>query len=301
MQSSIPVRAVLAMAALLAAGAAHGVSTATATLGDFHIGVTDLDPSDGIAPSATLDPRSMSSVFTGAGADVGNVTTAWSQQGASAFGAVSTSGDVGGTGGSASFAGDPFGAGADIVASAHGGPSMDVGFASAGVDTPGFYNLLTLSPYTEVTFGGFTTLAWNASNPSAAAYDEVDLSFYTLDGDSQDFVSMVYATAGYYGGGDGPLSGSAPSAPLWVTYDNDSDQSLMLGYYVGVFASASEFQTVPPPVDEPAGAALVLAGAALLRGLRRRRRGAAPPAVAFSDGSGGCPSAPSRCRARRPR
>ena len=272
MQAFLPARAVLAAVALFAVGAAHAVSTETTAFGGFSIGLTDLDPSDGISPSATLDPQSTSAVFAGAGTSFGNPVVGWPQQGASAFGAVSTSGDVAGTGGSAFFAGDPFDAGVDISASAHGGPSLDVGMASAFVETPSGYNLLTLSPHTELTLGGMVELDWSASNPLAAAYGEADLDLFLLDSAGQDFVGFQYATGGYYGDGNGPLAGSAPPTPLWVAYDNDSDQPVEVGYFVAVFASASELETVLPPVDEPASGGLLLAGvAALLWGVQRRR------------------------------
>ena len=271
MNPSFPTRVALIAAVLACAGAANATSTATSTFGDFHIGLTDLDPSDGVAPSVSLDPQSRSQATASAGAGFIDPVVEWTAQGDSAFGAVASAGDLAGTGGSASFAGDPMGAGAVISASAHGGPSLDVGSASALVVTPSFYNLLVLSPHTEVTLGGNVTLDWSASNPAAAAHGEVDLDFYTLDSGGEDVVSQQYATAGYYGGGDGALSGSTSSA-LFATYDNASDAPAVLGYYVAAFASASELETVPPPVDEPAVAVLLLAGVALLQRVMRRRR-----------------------------
>jgi MYXO-CTERM domain-containing protein len=44
-----------------------------------------------------------------------------------------------------------------------------------------------------------------------------------------------------------------------------------VGYYVGVFANAGELEMALPPVDEPAGAGLLLAGLSLLWRARRRR------------------------------
>jgi hypothetical protein len=59
---------------------------------------------------------------------------------------------------------------------------------------------------------------------------------------------------------------------LTVTLDNDSDGPIDVGYEVDVFANASELETVLSPVDEPAGASMLLAGAAvLLRRLRWRQ------------------------------
>src|SRR5476649_452715 len=122
MQRSFPAHALLAAAALLVAAPAHALSTETGTL-HFGIGLADLDPTDGVAPSLTLDPQSRSTVVAGESSSTSSAS--WSQQGDSAFGQVSIGGELGGTGGAASFAGDPFGAGVELAASAVGGPALD--------------------------------------------------------------------------------------------------------------------------------------------------------------------------------
>ena len=270
MQLSFPVHALLAAAALVAPGPAHALSTETTTFADFHIGLADLDPSDGVSPTATLDPRSRSTVgpihvFVGQGTD-------WTQQGDSAFGAVSSSGQRDGTGGAASFAGDPFGDGAVITASAVGGPALDAGSSFAGVAAPSdSYTMIAVGAHTQVTFYGLVMLDWNAGSPDGAAYGEADMAFYSLGTDGQDVLDMADVTGGYYGfGGDG-VSGST-TTPFSIAFSNDSDAPVDIGYGVTVFANASEFELVPPPIDEPAGGLMLLAGAAtLLQGARRRR------------------------------
>jgi hypothetical protein len=275
MQRSFSVHALLAAAALLVAGAAHAQSTATATYG-FQILLTDLDPSDGIDPSVTLDPASRSSAF----ASSSGTGASWQQQGDSAFGPVSAGGQVDGTGGSASFSGDPFGAGATLLASAAGGPSLDVGSAVTAASS-----LFTLSPHTEVTFSGVATADWNASNPNAAAYDEIDVNSYRVNGDFLDLDWMGYVVGGYYGTGFGPLSGSTPGS-LGFTFDNLSDDPIALAFQIAVYANASEFEFVLPPVDEPGGGILLLAGAsAILCGLRRNGRSSASSAAATGSRS----------------
>ena len=265
MYRSFPAHALLAATALLAVGPAHAASTATSTLSDFHIVLTDLDPSDGVAPSVTLDPQSRSTVS--ASATLMDAVTSWTQQGDSAFGAVSAGGELDGSGGSASFAGDPFGAGAQIVASATGGPSLAVGTSAADIPTPpDLPTQFVLSAHTQVTLWGYTTVDWSADTPDAAAFGEIDLGL-TSNGDA---ITLDYATAGYYGDGYGALSGSTPGGVM-VTYANDSDAAVPVGYYVGVFANAGELEMAIPPVDEPAGAGLLLAGLSLLWRVRRRR------------------------------
>ena len=113
MRHSLPAQALLAAAALFATVPAHALSSATATFSDFHIGLTDLDPSDGLAPSLVLDPQSRSLVSVSDPAETNLVA-----HGESAFGPVSMGAQVGGTGGAGSFSGDPFGAGALITSTA---------------------------------------------------------------------------------------------------------------------------------------------------------------------------------------
>ena len=267
MHRSFSAHALLAAVALLVAGPARALSTETGTL-DFSIGLTDLDPSDGVAPSLTLDPQSCSTVF--AGEVSAGASTSWTQQGDSAFGAVASRGELDGTGGAASFAGDPFGAGARIAASAFGGPSLDIGLGRAYISTPPDGQAsFVLGAQTEVTLFASVTIAWNASNPGATTSGEADLALWQVVGDSQE-LQQRYVTGGYYGG-DGALSGSTQGS-MWITFDNESDTPVVLGYYLALFAHASELETVPPPVDEPTDAALLLAGvSALLWGVRRRR------------------------------
>ena len=264
-----PSTSLAAVALSLCAVSAHATSAATAALTDFHISLTDLDPSDGITPTLTLDPLARSTVVAGTGTIPWVPSTSWMQQGDSAFGPVSSSGEIDGTGGAGAFAGDPFGAGAQVTASATGGPSLDIGSGMAFIDGgPSGLREFVLSAQTQVTFSAFATLDWSAGNPGGAAYDEVDLD---LDDGIGGHLSMQYLTGGYYGDGNGDLAGST-SGELWATLSNDSNVSVVVSYYVGVFASASDLETLPPPIDEPASAALLLAGLAAVPWIGRRRR-----------------------------
>ena len=294
MHRSFPAHALVAAAALFAAGPAQALTTTTSTLADFHIEMTDLDPSDGIAPSLTLDPQSRSTVAV----SLSSAPTIWLQQGDSPFGSVSVSasGELDGSGGSASFAGDPLGAGARITASAMAGPSPDVGESVAYVEQPPFgLGELVLGPQTQVTFFGSVTFDWSADNPGAATYAAVELTLWRLVGDDEQALAQDDRADGYLGNGQGPLSGST-SSPLELSFANDSAASMVIGYQLAVRAFATGLEEFPSPVGEPADAALLLVGlATLLWGARPR----APRRI--SDGSGACPSAASRRRARRRR
>ncbi len=56
MHRYFPAHALWAATALLAAGPALALSTATSRLADFRIGLTDLDPADGVVPTLVLNP-----------------------------------------------------------------------------------------------------------------------------------------------------------------------------------------------------------------------------------------------------
>jgi hypothetical protein len=286
MHHSLSDRALLGVAALIVASTAQASTTATSTLADFHIEVTDLDPSDGVAPSLVLDAPSRSTVSV----VESNTPTFWLQQGDSAFGAVSTSGELDGTGGSASFAGDPFGAGATLTASAMAGPSPDVGESVAYVEESPFgLGELVLGARTQVTFVGSVTFDWSAADVGAATHAAVDLSFWRIVGDGEEALAQDDLADGYLGNGQGPLAGTT-SIPLELSFANASDASMVIGYQLAVRASATGHEEFPSPVGEPACAALLLVGVSTLLWTAR-----------LSGGSGACPSAPSRCRARRPR
>lgn len=267
MQGSIPVHALLAAAALFATGAANAQSSATSTI-DLRFSLADLDPSDGIPPTLTFDPDSRSTAVWGT-ESAGGITS-FPQQGASAFGAVAASGMLDGAGGSAFFTGDPLTSAARISASAVTDSLSVNGTGTAYVDTPASHETwFMLSPHTEVTMSGTTTIAWDASNASGSAFGEIDVALHVAD--SPDGLSMDYATAGYYGPGTGDLSGSSRDG-VTVTFTNGSDAPEAVGYSIILFANASQFETAVSPVDEPSGPALLLAGAAALLGGRLRRR-----------------------------
>jgi len=264
-----PVHALLAAAALLAAIPAHGRATSSATLADFHIDLTDLDPSDGVAPSLTLDPQAYSIVGVMASNDV----DFHSSRGDGAFAPVATSREIDSSGGSASFSGDPFGAGAVITASAfadNGGGATSI----AEVDGPPaalYFGDFVLGPRSQVTFSGTGSIDWAASGAYPSTYAVLGMAFLRLVDGQQDWVGQDYLTASY--NGLGAPTGTI-SAPVELSFANTTDAAVVVIYAMGVRADALDAQMDPPsPIDEPAGAALLLVGAPiLLWGARRRRR-----------------------------
>ena len=263
---SVP--ALLAVAALLAADPAHGRATTSATLADFHIGLTDLDPSDGVTPSLTLDPQAYSIVGVMASSDV----DLHSSRGDWAFSPVSTSRAVDGSGGSASFSGDPFGAGAVITASAfadNGGGAS----SNASVDGPPaalYFGDFVLGPRSQVTFSGSGSIDWSASGAYPSTYAALGVAFLRIIDGQQDWVGQDYLTWGY--NGLGAPTGTI-SAPVELSFANTGDALVVVIYTLGVAADAIDAQIdSPSPIDEPAGAALLLAGLPILLWRARRRR-----------------------------
>ncbi len=269
------IRSLLGAAALaaLAVPAAHATSTADATLSGFHITLTDLAPGDGVAPSITLDPATSS--VAQAGAVAPGASSFWQERGSSAFAPVFASGAMNGIGGSAGFAGDPFGSGATLTAHAFGVPGFQGGSGEAYLQpTGGGDTSFVLSPQTEVTFSGLAALQWSASDPRAQADASVSLDFWQFVGGN--FVTL--ASDEFLGGADrvpgDPLRGSA-SRQVTITFANTTDAAVALNYDIWLVTNASEVDVpvAPPPVDEPRGAWLLLAGALPLAWAARRRIG----------------------------
>lgn len=257
--------------AVALAPAARATSTADATLSDFHIDLLDLAPADGVAPSLVFSPGT-TSVASAANVSPG-ANEYWQQRGSGPFAPVSSSGSLFGNGGSASFAGDPSGAGATLAAHAFGGPGFGFGggAAQAYVDNqPSGDISFVLAPRTQVTFTGLATLDWSASDPLAVAEGEVQLQFWQFT--EGNFVTLASddLVRGWQRVPGDPLAGS-DARPVTITFANTTDAAVTLNYEVQAFAYASEDQVPATAVDEPGGAWLLLGGVLPLAWAARRR------------------------------
>ncbi|MEP6505017.1 MAG: PEP-CTERM sorting domain-containing protein [Betaproteobacteria bacterium] len=263
----------LAATLTLCATAGQAASVSSTTLSDLHITLLDLTPGAGVDPFIALDPLSRSTALAGAVAP--GASTYWMNQGLGAFDPVSVSGIFAGegTGGAASFAGDPFGAGATLATSAVAQPSFLQGVGEAYIDTqPSGFNTIAVGAHTQVSFSGLAWLTWNASDPRAAAYGDVSMSFMRDAPGGLVVVDQDEFAAGWLPGGGSTLTGAAADT-VGIEFMNDSDEAVVLDYFVNVFAGASEVDVPPIAVDEPGRLALLLAGIApVLLALRRRRR-----------------------------
>jgi hypothetical protein len=258
--------------ALALAPAARATSTADATLSDFHVDLLDLAPADGVAPSLVFSPGT-TRVASAANVSPG-ASEYWQQRGSAAFAPVSSSGSLFGNGGSASFSGDPSGAGATLAAHAFGGPGLGNGGGSAQAyidNQPGGDISFVLSPRTRVTFTGLATLDWHASDPLAVAEGEVRLQFWQFTDGNVVTLATDDVVRGWQRVPGDPQAGS-DARPVAITFANTTDAAVRLDYAVQVFAYASEDQVPVTAVDEPGGAWLLLAGALPLAWAARRRK-----------------------------
>ena len=263
-------------ALLLGTGASHALSTSSTVLSDLRISLIDLDTADGITPSVTLDAGSAGNAEVAALAP--GVDAHWSNQGSGPFGPTSAAGELLGTGGSASISGDPLGAGATFSTSAVAGLED---FSGSGLATTG--GLLTLSPHTEVGFTGHAAVTWQASEPQAAAFGEVDLHLTTDLLSAQSLRQLDYFTAGYYPAAPSDSLSGFAEGDLWVAYANTSDDPVVLAYsiFLETNANAVGVPLTPPPVPEPGGASLALAGLVVAGLSTWRRRGGAVRGLHF--------------------
>ena len=267
MHRSFPARALWSAVALFAAGPVEALTTTSVTLADFQISLTDLTPSDGVAPSVVFDPSLRSSVSV---EDLTLADPTVMRQGASIFGAVSLSADLDGTGGAASFSGDPFGAGATITSSAGGNNEWAMGWSNAAVVAPSFGSSeFVLGAHTGITFAGNVSVEWNESSTAATSYAFTELRLWRNLDDGQEFIGDDWIGVAYYG--DGPPSGSTTS-PLAMTFANETDTPETVVFDLLLSSGAADLQSIPSSVDEPAGAALLLVGVPMLFWRLRRRR-----------------------------
>ena len=265
MHRFLPAHCLLAAAALLAAAPAQAHTSTSVTLADFQISLTDLDPSDGVAPSIMFDPQLRSTVLVGYPV----VDPFVSRQGDSLFGPVSLSADLDGTGGSGSISGDAFGAGAVITSSAEGNNEYADGWSSATTTAPSFGQAeFVMGAKSQVTFSGNVSADWDASSTAAATVAFAELRLWRNVGDEQEFLGDDWVGAFYYG--EGAPSGSM-SGPLGLTVANDSDAPEVVDFFLIVMSNATDRQSIPSPVDEPAGAALLFVGVSTLLWRARRR------------------------------
>jgi len=227
-------------------------ATASATLSDLKVTLTDLTPDDGVAPSVTIVQKD--SAYS-------KVTEFGGQQfqlvyGSDAFGQVSTAASVPPEGAHASLAGDAYGAGATVSvgpnAAGPGAPSSNA-FVSIGA-----FGLITLAPGSEITISGLAQPFVSTTDYDASALALFDMVLTT---DVDRDISLLTS----------PLSNDP-----FRTLEQEQEESVFLANttsapIVATFNISLDTQALATTAPEPANATLMLAGLAALIAWRRRR------------------------------
>jgi len=266
-----PFMQLLAGTAACAAMASAEASVATEiVVSDFRVTLAALAPdatpavsfasdvgSTSESDSTYGDPPSNQHQATASGRPFGGVTAATSE------GAYA--------GSTAAIEGSVFGAGAVIRTSAYAGSqapdtasNATVGLV-AGVSTASF----TLAPWTVMTISARVDAS--ASCTGASDFELADSGILMAIGDAEGTgPQWAYVSFDAFAvGGGGPVHDDEATF-LSLSYVNDTDAPIF-GVFSGYVASFASSGMAPSPVPEPAGAALLTAGLALL-GLRRRGR-----------------------------
>lgn len=254
------------------AGAQSGPGTAAATLSDFQITGTDLRPDDGVAAqwsmisNADLPPPPppqywfrLPDSYRGANVQRGTDDRRSFERDVTYMPVVDM------------IESAPWGQGA--VFSDGSNVTASAALSESEASAHGSYvsiGMFLVGPHTSVTFSGtFASQAQCASGcRTADAFAHLNLRSYPLGsfeyGASAQFGEDYYGTQVYL-----TRPGSdASSVPVEVTFANDTDSQAQVSAEVFLYAQMDAVT----PVPEPAGAASLLAGLALLGGAARRKR-----------------------------
>ncbi|MDY0744374.1 PEP-CTERM sorting domain-containing protein [Paucibacter sp. R3-3] len=282
---------VLALGLALTAGSALADSTASGTLGNVHITLTDLDPNDGITPSLSINFGSQPYLNGAVGSyGPGFIQDGYAHLGKNASSTVTDSIQAPFASSSATMIGANTVAGIGSMTVAGSATSGTVGFGEFGALAANYTSSqFVLSPNTAITITvdatlnvqttlGYDPLTGNLEHASGHV-----LMFF--DGTATDG-SSLYTDAGqdlYVDAAmdsNGKITGAKQSwsGTLDISFANASSQSIVGNFYselsVGGLSMAVPSVGTDPAatVPEPSTYALLLGGLGVVGGIARRRK-----------------------------
>jgi hypothetical protein len=264
MNKSLLISTALGAAALVVAGPAAAVSSATATLTGFSITLFDLDPSDGIDPELTFTYEQSGSYAYVQSSSESASDSDWqpgnfvptSAMAMLAFGQANASTDASSANASGSVSGPGYGGQGYFGAYAYG---VDNGF--------------TLTPWTGIkltsTFEGTASTGPSSGGDYAYATGFLQTSIAGDNGwEDHTAYRQAYAGCGTWDGMACSGESSSFSGTFSLGYANFSDDAVE-GY---MYAEAYVYGSSTVPVPEPETYLMLLAGLAGVGAVVRRRR-----------------------------
>ncbi|MDY0749073.1 PEP-CTERM sorting domain-containing protein [Paucibacter sp. R3-3] len=274
--------AALALSLTVVAGPCRADSSASGTLGNVHITLTDLDPNDGINPSLTINFGSqpfLNSAIGSYGPDFEQ--DAFSHLGKNASSTVNDSLQAPLSTSSATMVGANTVAGITSMLVSGSASSNSLGYGEFGALAANYTSTnFTLSPHTAITITVDATL----NVQTTIGYDPVSgtgefassHALLVLDGHDIDGILIrsqayqpLYVDAAMDAYGNFTGAQQSWAGTLSVTYSNTSSQDLLGAFYGELDAGGSSIAT---PVPEPDSYALLAAGLGVMVWMTRRRK-----------------------------